>query len=402
MSINRRLVLQGLAFSPLAGVAASPLCSGGKLPALTVADAKVFQVRVNRHGNWIIVRLNTNGGVTGIGDASQSGDDSETLLYLRQFADLLRGQSIFAVEWFRKVTAQTIVEQGVSAAIAASALEQCLWDIHGKAFSVPAYDLFGGRLQQQIRLYANINRSTDDRTPEGFARMAEKAVAASFTAVKLAPFDAMPTHPADDAQVERFMARGIACGAAVRQTIGSGRDLLIDVHSRMDLQHGLELVRRFEPLKLYWIEEVTPAKPLEDLARINKAATMQTAGGESRHGVKEFYSYIKAEAVDIVMPDVKVCGGMLELKKIAAMAEGAGQIISPHGPASPVGTLTSAHVMATVPNFNILEYAYGEVPWRTELLDPPEQIVDGALALSSRPGLGHVLNEKIAAKYAVS
>jgi galactonate dehydratase len=101
------------------------------------------------------------------------------------------------------------------------------------------------------------------------------------------------------------------------------------------------------------------------------------------------------------MPDVKVCGGMLEMKKIAALAEGAGLMTSPHGPASPVGNVAAAHVMATVPNFEIFELAYGEVPWRAELIDPPEQIRDSALILSDKPGLGITLNEKTAAKYAL-
>jgi galactonate dehydratase len=118
--------------------------------------------------------------------------------------------------------------------------------------------------------------------------------------------------------------------------------------------------------------------------------------------VAGFYPYIRAEAVDIVMPDVKVCGGMLEMKKIAALAEGAGLIASSHGPASPVGNVAAAHVIATIPNFNILEFSYGEVPWRAELVDPPEQIIDSALVLSKRPGLGVELNDKIAEKYAVS
>jgi galactonate dehydratase len=99
---------------------------------------------------------------------------------------------------------------------------------------------------------------------------------------------------------------------------------------------------------------------------------MPTAGGESIHGVAGFYPYITAEAVDIVMPDAKVCGGMLEMKKIAALAEGAGLIASPHGPASPIGNVAAAHVIATIPNFNILEISYGEVPCRAELIDPPE------------------------------
>ena len=399
--INRRSVLQGLAFSPLA-LADKFASSQTSLPKLTVEGLEVFQVKVNRRGNWTIARLNTSGGTSGLGDASQSGKDDQTLVYLKQFSNLLKGRSIFDVEWLRKVTAPVIAQHGVPAAVAASSLDQCLWDIQGNVFSVPVYDLFGGRIQDRIRIYANINRSTEDRTPEGFARMAEKAVAASFDAVKLAPFDEMPRGLTDRQAIEHFMQRGIDCAQAVRQTIGPQRDLLIDGHSHFTRDDGLELARRFEPLHLFWLEEVTPAKPVEDLAAINKAATMPTAGGESIHGVTGFYPYIKAEAVDIVMPDVKVCGGMLEMKKIAALAEGAGLIASPHGPASPVGNVTAAHVIATVPNFNVLEFSYGEVPWRAELIDPPEQIVDSALVLSKRPGLGIKLNEKTAAKYAVS
>jgi galactonate dehydratase len=92
---------------------------------------------------------------------------------------------------------------------------------------------------------------------------------------------------------------------------------------------------------------------------------------------------------------------MLELKKISALAEGAGLLMSPHGPASPVGNVAAAQVAATVPNFNILEFSYGEVPWRAELIDPPEDITNSSLALSTRPGFGITLNEKAAAKYAL-
>jgi len=125
---------------------------------------------------------------------------------------------------------------------------------------------------------------------------------------------------------------------------------------------------------LFWLEEVSPTPPPDDPAAINKAATMPTAGGESIYGVEGIYPYIKAEAVDIVMPDVKVCGGLLEVKKIAALAEGAGLLVSPHGPASPVGNAAAAQVSATIPSFNILELAYGEVPWRADVIDPPEAI----------------------------
>ena len=185
--MNRRSVLQSLALAPFASMADQ--LPPARLPSLTVEDVEVFRVKVNRRGNWTIVRLKTSGGISGLGDASQSGKDDPAMVHIKEFAGLLRGRSIFDIEWFRKATAPAIAQYGAPAAVAASGLEQCLWDIQGKVFSVPVYDLFGGRIQDRIRLYANINRSTEERTPEGFASMADKAVAASFDAVKLAPFD---------------------------------------------------------------------------------------------------------------------------------------------------------------------------------------------------------------------
>jgi len=399
--MKRRSALQGLGLAPFALTIAGT-AQARSATRLTVDTLEVFRLRVNRRGNWTVARLRTANGLTGIGDATQSSRDDETLLYLKQFAALLKDRSIFDVEWFRKQVAPVIEQnRGSRANIAASALEQCLWDLQGKALSVPTYELLGGRIQKHLRVYANINRSADPRTPDGFGRMAERAIHDGFDAIKLAPFDDMPHHLADAAALEQGKQFGLDCAQAVRQAIGPDRDVLIDAHSQFSLDDAIDLVKRLDPLKLYWLEEVTPATPPQNLAALTRVAPMPIAGGESIQGVKGFYPYIKAEAVDIVMPDVKVCGGMLEMKKIAALAEGAGLMTSPHGPASPVGNVAAAHVMATVPNFEIFELAYGEVPWRAELIDPPEQILDSALILSDKPGLGITLNEKTAAKYAL-
>jgi len=140
---------------------------------------------------------------------------------------------------------------------------------------------------------------------------------------------------------------------------------------------------------------------LEHLAAIRKAAAMPTAGGESLYGLKENAEYVTAGAADILMPDVKYCGGMLELKKIAALAEGFGLPVAPHGPASPVGNVAAAHVCAGLPNFQILEFSFGETDWRAELIDPPEEVLGGYMRVGGRPGLGIELNEKTARRYAV-
>ncbi|WEK46355.1 MAG: mandelate racemase/muconate lactonizing enzyme family protein [Candidatus Andeanibacterium colombiense] len=397
--LRRRTALKAFGAAPLALMAGGGAMAAAE-PRSVVDGIEIFHLKVNQRGNWVIVRLRAANGLTGLGDAGHA-EDEVTIRYLRQFAELWRGRSVFEIEPFRRAVADIVRTGGDSAAVAASALEQALWDLAGKALGVPVYQLFGGKLRDTIPLYANINRSTVPRTPEGFAKMASAAIADGFRAIKLAPFDAIPMGETDRAKIARLTDEGIACAQAVRDTIGPDNDLLIDVHSRFNLADGLKLAERFEPLKLYWLEEVTPAEPLSDLAAINHAAKMPTAGGESITTVEGFYDYIRAGTVDIVMPDIKFCGGLSQLRKIAGIAEGAGLPVSPHGPASPVGNAAAAHVVATLPNFTILEYAYGEVPWRADLLDPPERIGRGELILTDRPGFGIELNERTAARYSI-
>lgn len=370
---------------------------------VVVTGIEVHVVKVNARGNWVLVRTRTNKGVTGVGDASHGGSDSDKIKYLTQFGKMFKGRSVFDIEGLRLGAEPTIFAGGgTAAAICMSAIEMSLWDIHGKMSGVPAYHLFGGHMNKRIRNYANINRSTVERTPAGFARGAERAVKAGFDAVKLAPFDSISKPPPSPARVAELIDVGVECIRAVRQTVGEKVDILVDVHGRVDLQQGIELARRLEPFNLFWYEEVVPAKPsLSGLAKINEVAKMPTAGGESIYGVRGFLPYIAAKAVDIVMPDVKYCGGMLELKKIAALAEAAGMQVSPHGPASPIGNLAAAHVCAGIPNFQILEFSHGEVPWRAEIVDPPEQISGGYITLSSRPGLGVDLNDRVVAAHRV-
>ena len=389
---------QCLSLLPL-GFTASSSPAQRLASSITVTALETFQVHVNNRGNWVLARLSTSEGITGIGEASHGTSDAATLRYLTRFAAQLKGRSIFDIEWLRSIAAEDLANGGTSAACAVSALEQCLWDIIGQALNVPVYELFGGALRRSIRNYANINRSTDPRTPQGFAAMAQRAVDAGFDAVKLAPWDDMPNDLTDAAKVEQITQMGIDRATAVRQTIGDQRDLLLDAHSKFDLDRGLQLVRRVEHLKLFWLEEVTK---VPDLPAIHRAGRMPAAGGEVLSGARAFLPYLTAGSVDIAMPDVKYCGGMLELKKISSLADAANLKVSPHGPASPVGNVAAAHVCAGMPNFLILEFSYGEVPWRAELIDPPEQLNKGMLELSPRPGLGIKLNDKTAARYKIA
>jgi galactonate dehydratase len=382
-----------------AGALLAPAAVAREARKITITGLETFRVHVNRRGNWVLFRMQTSEGLTGIGDASHGGRDDFRVINLgKQFLEAMRGRSIFEIEHLRKVTHPEVAKARRPAAVALGGLEQCMWDLQGKALGLPVYQLFGGMLHRKIRCYANINRSTDQRDPAGFAAGAKKAKDAGFDAIKLASFDGMADMDDPVADIERDTKLGIDCIAAVREVMGPDNDVLVDAHSNFNKERGIELTRRLEPYNLFWLEEVS--RPLENLAAINKAAKMPTAGGESLFGVEAFYKYISGGAVDITMPDIKYCGGLLELKKIAAMAEGAGLLASPHGPASPVGNMSAAHVCATLPNFQILEFSHGEVPWRAELVDPPEELDGGRLTVPDRPGIGYSLNEETIRRYA--
>ena len=389
--MTRRAWLQTASLATIPQALAARPASTGVIDGLSVYTAQVGPRA------WVLLELRTEDGITGLGDAS-AGESVPTkgAAVAREVFEIIRGRSPFEVERLRnaalfKVAAADPREKRVTAS-SCSALEQCMWDLQGKTLGVPCYQLFGGKLRSTIRNYANINRATrgENRTPEGFAANASKAVVAGFDAFKLAPFDHMKRNESDPNRYEEGVQKGVEFVAAVRRAIGSNRDLLIDGHSRFDADQALDVASRLKPYRLYWMEEM--CRSPQDLARLNETVDVPTAGGESLWSTSEFLQYIQHGTVDTVMPDVKYCGGMYELKKIAALAEAAGLRVAPHGPASPVGNMAAVHVCATLPNFEILELAFGEVPWRAETVVPSEDLRGGRLNVPDRPGIGYEMN----------
>jgi galactonate dehydratase len=384
--------------------------AGALLPALTqasqadrsndrIAKLEIFRVRVNRRGGWLLARITTDRGVSGLGDASHGGRDQVVRGLMMKYFETLRGGSPWQVESYKQKLLPDVLRSGRTAAVASSALEQCLWDICGKVAGQPVHRLLGGALHDRIRCYANINRSTFNREPEGFAETAKAAAAAGFGMIKMASFDGMPRTGTAEA-IAAHTDRGVRAIEAVRRVVGPMAEILVDGHSNFNLDRGKEVMRRLEPVKLSWLEELVPGAAA--LAEINRDAPMPTAGGESLFGVLQFYRYLTAGAVDIAMPDVKYCGGVTELKKIAAIAEGAGLQVSPHGPASPVGHAVGVHLCATIPNLHSLEYSFGETSWREQLVTPPEKLENGYTRVPDRPGWGLELNMETVREQAAS
>jgi galactonate dehydratase len=348
------------------------------------------RVRVNQRGDWLFVLVHTDAGLTGIGEASHSSNDALCALALEQFNQQLVGKDPRQIALIRQQLRK--VDGGRVYNTALSALEQALWDLLGQHLETPVHTFFGGAVRDRLRLYANINRHVRDRSPAGFARAAQQAVDEGFTAIKLAPFDEL--RPSDHLRTgpKATWRPGVERVRAVRKAIGDEIELAVDCHGRMEISQAIAVGHELADCNLFWYEEGVRHTHTGDLKRLTESVPMPTASTESIYGILAYRPFLVERVVDVIMPDVKHCGGLLELSEIAAAARMHSILVAPHNPAGPLSTAATAQVVSAIENFYILEYAWGEVDWRASLLEPAERIEDGYLILSQEPGLGHRLN----------
>lgn len=357
-------------------------------------------VHVNHRGDWVHVVVETDAGITGVGEASHNSNDALCVAILAQFDDLLEGEDPRQIARIRQMLRKKAGGRAYYTAL--SGLEQALWDVLAQSLGVPLHVLFGGAVRDRIRLYANINRHVVDRSPEGFARAARQAADEGFTAIKMAPFDEL-RHPYRYRTGPQADWRpGVERVRAVRKAIGDEVELAVDCHSRMEVSEAVVVGQALADVNLFWYEEPVSHTDPEGLAAVGERVPQPIASAESVFGVEGFTPFTAERSVDVIMPDVKHCGGILELNEIAASARMRQVLVAPHNPAGPLSTAATAQAASTWPNFYILEYAWGEVDWRAELLSPAERIEEGHLVLSQEPGLGHRLNQDTVEAHLVS
>ena len=381
----------------------------GAAPKIRVTGMELFPVRATGRTVWLVVRLTTDRGLTGLGEASDAFGFQNTTKQdalrmeseLRGMFALVQGRSPLDIEAYRQKAEPLAIAGGLISATAYSAVEQALWDLAGQALEVPTYSLFGGKIRDSLPVYANINRATNPRTPQGFADAARKAVKDGFRAVKGAPFDGFPKPGSSDSEFRKAVDQGIACVAAMRDAIGADVELMVDCHSFFDVPLARQVAGRLEQYNLAWYEEPVAPERTSDTLEIRRAIRQQMAGGELLFGTKGFAPLCRTQAVHVIMPDVKHCGGLLEMTRIAAMARGDGVSVAPHNPSGPVSTAASVQVCAGMANFRILELQWGETAWRGELVVPEERFERGSIQVTERPGFGITLNDKLARSHPV-
>ncbi len=352
----------------------------------------------------VIVELLTDEGVTGIGEAAIAygvgGTGSAGMV--KDLAARIVGRDPSRIEeLWSELYDHSFWAKGGGAIVFAgiSAIEQALWDIKGKALGVPVYELLGGRMRDTVPVYANGWYGAAS-TPAELAKAAERPLRDGYKALKcypLAIWHGGGLRHVTHRQVDRGFANlAFEKVKTLREAAGWEIEIMLDLSGGLTTDETIRLCRRFEELDIAWIEE--PADPFDfgALKKISERVAIPVAVGEriyTRHGFRRIF---EPHAADIVQPDVGNTGGLMETKKIAAMAEAYNMRVAPHNCASALSTAASLQIAANIPNFMTQEiYPYfPERPGYVQVLQdsPEDRIRDGFLPVPTGPGLGVTLD----------
>lgn len=348
-------------------------------------------IEISAKTNWTFVRVETNDGLYGLGEASLSGQEAAMQEIARQLELRLTGAPLTEID--RLVDDPTA---GRAHRAVVSAIEQAGWDLKGKAAHKPVHAMLGGARHQAVPLYANINRRTVDRTPEGFVASARDALDAGHKMIKIAPFDDLT--PQKGAEGDAMFAAGMARIAATCEAVGPDVQVLVDCHWRLTVARAKDFIREAAALGLYWVECPLPEDPddcadLMALRSLKDDLGVRMAGTEQGTDIAYFEKFLAAEVYDVIMPDVKYCGGIATMSRLAELAAARGVGFSPHNPTGPLCHLASLHIAAVIPNLLVLEHQYDESPMFMDLCPGAVPVMaDGVSALPMGEGLGFTLS----------
>lgn len=360
---------------------------------MKVTDIKTFTVDCFRT-NWVFVKVYTDEGIDGVGEATLEYKEKALIGAVEHIRSYLVGKDPRDVEkHYHDIYRDAYWRGGAVLMSALSAVETALWDILGKSLNVPVYRLLGGKVNDACRIYVN-GWFSGAREPEEFAEKAKIAVERGVTAMKWDPFGKsyMEISNAD-------LDKAIRCVAAVREAVGSNVDLLIEGHGRFDVPTGIRIARELEPFKPMFFEEPVPPDNIEALAAVRGKSPVPISAGERLYTRRDYLELFRRRAADYIQPDVSHAGGIMELKKIAAMAEAHYIPFAPHNPSGPVANAATLQLAACCPNFCILEIMYSDVDYRRFITNESLVYENGKIKIGDKPGLGIELNEEECLKH---
>ena len=349
---------------------------------------------------WIFLKLKTDEGIEGAGECTYHERLNHVAVEL--IKDLgeryVIGSDPFRIEklWWDIYKGQGARHSGPISTPVLSAFEMACWDIVGKAVNQPIYNLLGGVFHEKLRAYSYLSEFRHQDPPEQVAELALKYVEQGYTAVKLDPVD---SKTADRLETLRYAESVIR---AIREAVGDRCDILIGTHGQFNTNSAIRFAKRVEEYDPLWFEEPIPPENIKEMARVAQSTSIPIATGERLLTKFEFVELLERQAASILQMDLTITGGILEAKKIAAMAEGHYAQIAPHMYGGPIGGAANIQLDVCSPNFLIQEGIQNLGGFHAEVLKEPIKWENGYIIPPSKPGLGVELDERVLAKYAVS
>lgn len=356
---------------------------------MKITDLKMIHIRPR----WMFLKIETDEGICGWGEPVVEGRARTVETAVNEFRPMLIGADPLKIEHlWQGMYRRTFYRGGPILCSAISGIEMALWDIKGKYYNMPVYEMLGGAYRDKVRMYGHLKPTghPGDFPIPDMLKITDTRLADGFTVMKYSIIP--PIKPIDnmemvDKVVERF--------AAVRERVGKKVDIAIDFHGRVSPAMSIRLLKALEPYYPLFVEEPVLPENVDEMVRVSRSTTIPIAAGERLFTKFGFRELIEKQAVSVVQPDLCHCGGIFEARKIAAMAETYYMQIAPHNPLGPISLAACMQLDACVPN--LLAQEHPGMPDRADLgvgiLKTPFKIEDGYIRIPEGPGLGIEVDE---------
>lgn len=344
--------------------------------------------------NWVFVKVITDSGLYGVGEATLEYREPTVVQAIKELERYLVGKDPHNIEAFwHDAYRDAYWRGGVVLMSALAGVEMALWDIKGKALGVPVYQLLGGKVRDSVKCYANA-WFAGAKKPEEFAQKAKIAVKNGFSGLKWDPFgkEYLNIDP-------KHLNEALDCIAAVKDAVGDQVHLIIEGHGRFNVPTAVRIGNALEKFGILWFEEPIPPDDKKGIAWVRSKIATPVSGGERLYSRFEYADYLRMECADFWQPDVSHAGGIMEVRKIAAMAESHYIPVCPHNPSGPVANAATLQLAACIPNFYLLETMANDIPWRADVSTEKVKFENSEMFIPDLPGLGIDINEEEIAKH---
>ena len=360
---------------------------------MKVTQIKTFICHAYRT-NWVFVKVITDSGLYGVGEATLEYREPTVVQAIKELERYLVGKDPHNIEAFwHDAYRDAYWRGGVVLMSALAGVEMALWDIKGKDLGVPVYQLLGGKVRDSVKCYANAWFAGAKKTEE-FAQKAKIAVKNGFSGLKWDPFgkEYLNIDP-------KHLNEALDCIAAVKDAVGDQVHLIIEGHGRFNVPTAVRIGNALEKFGILWFEEPIPPDDKKGIAWVRSKIATPVSGGERLYSRFEYADYLRMECADFWQPDVSHAGGIMEVRKIAAMAESHYIPVCPHNPSGPVANAATLQLAACIPNFYLLETMANDIPWRADVSTEKVKFENSEMFIPDLPGLGIDINEEEIAKH---